>query len=296
MRNMLLSFWCKRTLFSHNWYCLQHSGNNQTSTGKPTAPKHSQWGIFLAPKPFVIIFSWLLCVKRSHIQVWTACSFRAAGCHFLIPCITLGTLCCISTIFCFLFQQLQVVPLFGDMQIELARYIKTSAHYEENKSKWVPAIMSLGFCVCPESCGSCISLLGVREVCARVPVCVPRGCTPSVPDSVCTCVAVCPCMGRRLLASSMEPFPCVQAGEQAWCVVLGRPLSAWDVCAQSCVSVGSVFLLWRDFNPRFSSQGQNPSEHEHSWVYLCSSQGTSSSSGTAERQQEWGEKSGSDAL
>lgn len=32
-------------------------------------------------------------------------------------------------------QQLQVVPLFGDMQIELARYIKTSAHYEENKSK-----------------------------------------------------------------------------------------------------------------------------------------------------------------
>lgn len=41
----------------------------------------------------------------------------------------------VSTIFCFLFQQLQVVPLFGDMQIELARYIKTSAHYEENKSK-----------------------------------------------------------------------------------------------------------------------------------------------------------------
>lgn len=34
-------------------------------------------------------------------------------------------------------QQLQVVPLFGDMQIELARYIKTSAHYEENKSRWV---------------------------------------------------------------------------------------------------------------------------------------------------------------
>lgn len=45
------------------------------------------------------------------------------------------SLCCVSTIFCFLFQQLQVVPLFGDMQIELARYIKTSAHYEENKSK-----------------------------------------------------------------------------------------------------------------------------------------------------------------
>lgn len=37
-----------------------------------------------------------------------------------------------------LLQQLQVVPLFGDMQIELARYIKTSAHYEENKSRWVP--------------------------------------------------------------------------------------------------------------------------------------------------------------
>uniref|UniRef100_A0A4W3H9N6 Cytoplasmic FMR1 interacting protein 2 n=1 Tax=Callorhinchus milii TaxID=7868 RepID=A0A4W3H9N6_CALMI len=34
------------------------------------------------------------------------------------------------------FRQLQVVPLFGDMQIELARYIETSAHYEENKSKW----------------------------------------------------------------------------------------------------------------------------------------------------------------
>lgn len=34
-----------------------------------------------------------------------------------------------------LFFQLQVVPLFGDMQIELSRYIETSAHYEENKSK-----------------------------------------------------------------------------------------------------------------------------------------------------------------
>ncbi|KAF7253790.1 Cytoplasmic FMR1-interacting protein 1 [Varanus komodoensis] len=34
------------------------------------------------------------------------------------------------------FKQLQVVPLFGDMQIELARYVKTSAHYEENKSRW----------------------------------------------------------------------------------------------------------------------------------------------------------------
>lgn len=34
------------------------------------------------------------------------------------------------------FKQLQVVPLFGDMQIELARYIKTSAHFEENKSRW----------------------------------------------------------------------------------------------------------------------------------------------------------------
>lgn len=32
-------------------------------------------------------------------------------------------------------QQLQVVPLFGDMQIELSRYIKTSAHFEENKSR-----------------------------------------------------------------------------------------------------------------------------------------------------------------
>ncbi|XP_056269934.1 cytoplasmic FMR1-interacting protein 1 homolog [Pseudoliparis swirei] len=34
------------------------------------------------------------------------------------------------------FKQLQVVPLFGDMQIELSRYIKTSAHFEENKSRW----------------------------------------------------------------------------------------------------------------------------------------------------------------
>ncbi|KAF3838074.1 hypothetical protein F7725_009842 [Dissostichus mawsoni] len=33
------------------------------------------------------------------------------------------------------FFKLQVVPLFGDMQIELSRYIETSAHYEENKSK-----------------------------------------------------------------------------------------------------------------------------------------------------------------
>uniref|UniRef100_A0A671RLV5 Cytoplasmic FMR1-interacting protein n=1 Tax=Sinocyclocheilus anshuiensis TaxID=1608454 RepID=A0A671RLV5_9TELE len=37
---------------------------------------------------------------------------------------------------CVCLCQLQVVPLFGDMQIELARYIKTSAHYEENKSRW----------------------------------------------------------------------------------------------------------------------------------------------------------------
>lgn len=35
----------------------------------------------------------------------------------------------------FFFCQLQVVPLFGDMQIELSRYIETSAHYEENKSR-----------------------------------------------------------------------------------------------------------------------------------------------------------------
>ncbi|KAA8589716.1 hypothetical protein FQN60_013081 [Etheostoma spectabile] len=35
-----------------------------------------------------------------------------------------------------LLKQLQVVPLFGDMQIELSRYIKTSAHFEENKSRW----------------------------------------------------------------------------------------------------------------------------------------------------------------
>uniref|UniRef100_A0A3P9Q8X4 Cytoplasmic FMR1 interacting protein 2 n=1 Tax=Poecilia reticulata TaxID=8081 RepID=A0A3P9Q8X4_POERE len=34
------------------------------------------------------------------------------------------------------FFKLQVVPLFGDMQIELSRYIETSAHYEENKSRW----------------------------------------------------------------------------------------------------------------------------------------------------------------
>lgn len=39
-----------------------------------------------------------------------------------------------SEIHFFVFQ-LQVVPLFGDMQIELSRYIETSAHYEENKSK-----------------------------------------------------------------------------------------------------------------------------------------------------------------
>lgn len=37
--------------------------------------------------------------------------------------------------------QLQVVPLFGDMQIELSRYIETSAHYEENKSKWVQSFL-----------------------------------------------------------------------------------------------------------------------------------------------------------
>ncbi|MGH0171434.1 UNVERIFIED_CONTAM: hypothetical protein FKN15_060154 [Acipenser sinensis] len=34
------------------------------------------------------------------------------------------------------FKQLQVVPLFGDMQLELSRYIKNSAHFEENKSRW----------------------------------------------------------------------------------------------------------------------------------------------------------------
>lgn len=41
----------------------------------------------------------------------------------------------LMNIFLFQSQQLQVVPLFGDMQIELSRYIKTSAHFEENKSR-----------------------------------------------------------------------------------------------------------------------------------------------------------------
>lgn len=41
----------------------------------------------------------------------------------------------LTTEFSCLTPQLQVVPLFGDMQIELSRYIETSAHYEENKSK-----------------------------------------------------------------------------------------------------------------------------------------------------------------
>ncbi|MGH0188433.1 UNVERIFIED_CONTAM: hypothetical protein FKN15_042994 [Acipenser sinensis] len=36
------------------------------------------------------------------------------------------------------FKQLQVVPLFGDMQLELSRYIKNSAHFEENKSRYEP--------------------------------------------------------------------------------------------------------------------------------------------------------------
>ncbi|CAK8686198.1 unnamed protein product [Clavelina lepadiformis] len=34
------------------------------------------------------------------------------------------------------FKQLQVVPLFGDMQIPLATYIQNMSDYEENKSRW----------------------------------------------------------------------------------------------------------------------------------------------------------------
>lgn len=45
-----------------------------------------------------------------------------------------------------------------------------------------------------------------------------------------------------------------------------------------CVSVSSVSLLWRDFNPHFSAQGQNPPEHEHSSGSLRSRQVVSSSS------------------
>ena len=36
----------------------------------------------------------------------------------------------------FFLQQLQVVPLFGDMQIPLASYIQNMSDYEENKSRW----------------------------------------------------------------------------------------------------------------------------------------------------------------
>nr|XP_058150780.1 cytoplasmic FMR1-interacting protein 1 isoform X1 [Dasypus novemcinctus] len=56
------------------------------------------------------------------------------------------------------FKQLQVVPLFGDMQIELARYIKTSAHYEENKSRWT--------CTSPSSSPQyniCEQMIQIRE-------------------------------------------------------------------------------------------------------------------------------------
>lgn len=51
------------------------------------------------------------------------------------------------------------------------------------------------------------------------------------------------------------------------------------VRARRCVSASSVSLLWRDFNPQFSAQGQNPPEREHRGGSLCSSQGISSSSG-----------------
>jgi len=37
---------------------------------------------------------------------------------------------------CGFMQQLQVVPLFGDMQIPLASYIQNMSDYEENKSRW----------------------------------------------------------------------------------------------------------------------------------------------------------------
>ena len=33
-------------------------------------------------------------------------------------------------------QQLQVVPLFGDMQIQLASYIQNMTDYDDNKSRW----------------------------------------------------------------------------------------------------------------------------------------------------------------
>lgn len=51
-------------------------------------------------------------------------------------------------------QQLQVVPLFGDMQIELSRYIKTSAHFEENKSRYKKTFHILAFVILRDSPGA----------------------------------------------------------------------------------------------------------------------------------------------
>lgn len=163
-----------------------------------------------------------------------------------------------------------------------------------------------------------LQLSGVRELCARVPVCVPVRCESWRASSVCTCVPPCPCMGKYVLAGprmrawaasserTCHRLRCVQAGERACLYVCSRRqglggssvagskaggkerrLARFGAAAESvrgvrarrCVSASSVSLLWRDFNPQFSAQGQNPPEREHRGGSLCSSQGVSSSSG-----------------
>lgn len=118
-------------------------------------------------------------------------------------------------------------------------------------------------CVCPESRGSCHS---PSPACVRSVhgyLCVsPGGCTP---QRACLCghlcVHVCTCVSLHGRTSSPAPWNRSHACRQA------SGHGARSGAAAEClgrVSVSSVFLLWRDFNPQFSPRGQNPPEHEHS--------------------------------
>lgn len=142
---------------------------------------------------------------------------------------------------------------------------------------------------------------GVPALCARVYLPVPAWeavlAGPCGHSQLRTSVSTqSPCAGRER-AVPVRPLPPARAGRMLGSrqpggrkgkrLARGSRTAAEclrGVHGRRCVSASGVFLLWRDFNPLFSSQGQNPPEHEHS----CSSQGVSSSSGRfcKEGQQE----------
>ena len=128
---------------SFHWWNTQKSWSWCLSVWGIWVRCESHYNVFFVG-PLSITWHWLLLRERrecvwnldrhySPVQIWCVIyniqnvpsiwCWQVKGCFILI-----------CVFWCS--QQLQVVPLFGDMQIELSRYIKTSAHFEDNKSRW----------------------------------------------------------------------------------------------------------------------------------------------------------------